>query len=52
MPREHLGMLGMLYEEGEVLERRDDETGVTMTLNLSSETEARFRKKVGSAKAD
>jgi GTP-binding protein HflX len=46
IPKERLGLLHFLYEEGEVLARRDTARGAQLTVHLSEKSERIFRSKL------
>ncbi len=46
IPKEHLGMAGYLYEEGDVLQRRDEAQGAYLTVSLSSKAERVFKSRL------
>ncbi len=49
VPKEKLGLLHFLYEEAEVVLRKDRADGVLLTVNLSAKTEGLFKRKLALA---
>ena len=46
VPKESLGLLGILYEEAQVLDRQDDEFGATLTVSVTEAVEKKFYSKL------